>query len=102
MIQNQMVAGRKSETRKLTNKWSYQSGSSETTFNGSPLEYLESADIEVGLYVDGLIMGSDAPMKLKTESGKSIPYLESLTTTRAVSNKMRITFVMPAENVEIL
>lgn len=101
MIQNQVVAGRKSETRKLTNKWSYQSGSSETTFNGSPLEYLESADIEVGLYVDGLIMGSDATMRLKTESGKSIPY-ESDMTTRAISNKMRITFVMPAENVEIL
>lgn len=103
MIQNQVVAGRKSETRKLTNKWSHQSGSSETTFNGSPLGYLESADIEVGLYVNGLIVGSDAPMRLETESGKSIPYESHLVaTTRAISNKMRITFVMPAENVEIL
>lgn len=102
MIQNQVMVGRKSGTRKLTNKWSYESGSSETTFNGSPLGYLESADIEVGLYVDGLIMGSDSPVRLETESGKRVPYLASTTTTRAVSNKMKITFVMPAENVEIL
>lgn len=103
MIQNPVVVGRKSGTRKLTNKWSHESGFSETTFNGSPLGYLESADIEVGLYVDGLIMGSDAPVRLETESGKRVPYnSELVTTTRAVSNKMKITFVMPAENVEIL
>ena len=101
MIQNPVV-GRKSGTRKLTNKWSYESGSSGVTFNGSPLGQLESADIEVGLYVDGLIMGSDAPVRLETESGKRVPYLASLTTTRAVPNKRKITFVMPAENVEIL
>lgn len=93
------VVGRKSGTRKLTNKWSHENG--ETTFNGSPLGYLESADIEVGLYVDGLIMGSDASVRLETESGKRVPY-NVATTTRAVSNKMKITFVMPAENVEIL
>lgn len=34
MIQNPVVVGRKSGTRKLTNKWSYESGSSETTFTG--------------------------------------------------------------------
>lgn len=101
MIQNPVVAGKESGTRKLTNKWSHESGSSGTTFNGSPLGYLESADIEVGLYVDGLIMGSDAPVRLETESGKRVPY-NVARTTRAVSNKMKITFVMPDENVEIL
>lgn len=103
MIFNSVAAGEKSGTRKLTNKWSNESVSAGTTFNGSPLGYLESADIEIGLYVDGLIMGGDAPVKLETESGKSIPYeSERVTTTRAVSSRMKITFVMPAENVEIL
>ena len=102
MIFNTVVAGGKSGTRKLTNKWSNESVSAGTTFNGSPLGYLESADIEIGLYVDGLIMGGDAPVKLETESGKSIPYESERVTTRAVSSRMKITFVMPAENVEIL